>query len=79
MIGDAPLIHEISAGAKELMVYETYGHALSSTPLTLLKVIMLLPNNEVDYMHSFTEAHHCNSLSVDDEQDLMIGCAWTTF
>jgi hypothetical protein len=42
MIGDAPLIHEISAGAKELMVNETYGHALSSTPLTLLKVIMLL-------------------------------------
>ena len=52
------------------------SNASSSTPLTLLEVIML-PNNEVDDMHSFAEAHR-NSLSVDDEQDLMIGCAWTT-
>jgi hypothetical protein len=38
----------------------------------------MLPNNEVDDMqHSFAEAHR-KSLSVDDEQDLMIGCAWTT-
>ena len=33
----------------------------------------MLPNNEVDDMHSFVEAP-CNSQSVDYKKDIMIGC-----
>lgn len=68
--------------AEEVVVNETFGSdgnctATSlSSPSTSIDIVML-PDVEVDDMHSFAKSHR-RSLSVQDKQDLMIGCAWTT-
>ncbi len=74
---------ENKIGASDVMVNEAYGvddgncnAVLSSSPVTSLKVVVL-PDSEVDNMHAFAKAHR-HSLLVNDKQDLMIGCAWTT-
>lgn len=83
-IGDGSLVMDNDLGGMEVVINESHGvdglcnAALSSSslPASSLKVVML-PTCETEDMHSFAKAHR-NALFVDDKQDLMIGCAWTT-
>ena len=79
-IVDDPLIVD---GVDQVVVNETFGVDGDSTATMLpsysptsLKVVML-PDNESEDMQSFAKSHR-ELLLVDDKQDLMIGCAWTT-
>ncbi len=62
-----------------MMVNETFDgccdHDVLASPTTSVKVV--LRDCEVDDMQSFAKTHR-NSLLMEDKQDLMIGCAWTT-
>ena len=62
-----------------IMVNESFGddgdHNVQPSPPTSVKVV--LPDSDDLDMQLFARTHR-HSLLVDDKQDLMIGCAWTT-
>ena len=62
------------------MVSETFGvdgdrNTTAASPSSSMSLkVLSLPDVEVDDMQSFAKSHR-KSLSLDDKQDLMIGCA----
>jgi MULE transposase domain len=58
---------------EEVMVNETFGLDVPPRSVNIVQI----PECEADVMHEFGSKHRC-SLLVNDNQDLMMGCAWTT-
>ncbi len=79
--GDIPssMDHDNVQPTIGIMVNESFGddgdHNVQPSSPTSVKVV--LPDSEDLDMQLFVRTHR-HSLLVDDKQDLMIGCAWTT-
>jgi hypothetical protein len=61
-----------------LATMESVRHLCHYLCYPALLQVLTFPDTEVGAMQSFAKKDHMESLVVDDKQDLMMGCAWTT-
>lgn len=73
------VVHDVVLNEHHVIIPGNNGTCHAPTPPSLPASLQVLtfPDTEVGDMQSFAR-HHRESLVVDDKQNLMMGCAWTT-